>query len=156
MSPEVPLIACGAVACLIGAGLLSAGAQGDWLGHAWHIERFFYRYHRWTGGLVVFGALVFMVLLASYPESHALAGGIWDSPQGARLLEVTLFVAWSFATIALLLGICVAIRPSLLKPLESQANRWVGPRPAPSPHPRRQGVIFLIIGGACLGIAASL
>jgi|GEM_PF-1730461 len=81
----------------------------------WQVERGIYRHHR-AFGLVVVATAVFL----AWRFLHA------------NVLDVAAGTAWQAAAWALLagqllnlaIGIVLLIRPSLLKPLESAANRW--------------------------------
>lgn len=78
------------------------------------IERWVYRHHRATGVLITIGAgYALFVLIASRSDDGALPTGAWSVPiVGVELL-------------AMLFGVVVFFRPSLLKSLEGAANRWI-------------------------------
>ncbi|HET7306362.1 MAG TPA: hypothetical protein VFK24_00885 [Gammaproteobacteria bacterium] len=122
----------------------------------WYWERFFYRHHRALGSLMLVGSLYIIVVLMTLGDSRHIAAAL-----GVTLHEYVLVLIEScramlmFGSVfAFAFGCIVLIRPSLLKPLEQEANRWVNPpkrklppRPRPAvAHPRRIG-LFLTVGG---------
>jgi hypothetical protein len=78
------------------------------------IERWIYRHHRATGALITIGAgYALFALVASGDGAGPLPTGAWSVPiVGVELL-------------AMLFGMLVFFRPSLLKSLEGAANRWI-------------------------------
>ena len=88
------------------------------------IERFFYRHHRLTGGIILTGAMfvLYNMLFSSHnvhAVSVALAPGTWglvDAAEGMLLVGNVL---------AALIGIIVLTKPSLLRNTEQWANRWI-------------------------------
>jgi hypothetical protein len=120
-------------------------------------ESFFYRHHRWTGGLILAGALFFFFNLAFRfsPEAAAavLPGVDW----------VWAGLLWFLILgnlVGAIIGLVILLRPSALKPLEAVANRWVSvrqaARPLDEPHdeadrlvleyPRASGTLLLLAG----------
>jgi hypothetical protein len=116
------------------------------------IERGVYRRHRLFGTAVVLGGMTlaalvgYLVMNPRVMNLHALVGKAG--------LRVAIAVAAACALILLIIGLCLIIRPSVLKGIETAANRWVEPRP-PGPtlsaavlrSPRLVGVL-LLVGGA--------
>ena len=86
-------------------------------------ERFFYRYHRLVGGALFVGAMfILYIFLFSYNLrriSAATAAGYWV------LLDVLMAILLVGCVLAALVGIIVALRPSVLREIEKSANRWV-------------------------------
>jgi hypothetical protein len=121
------------------------------------IERGVYRRHRAFGVLVLAGALALMALIWFMSRgARTTALGAVVGAQGIRtlaLLGITLGIG------LLLFGICLLVRPSVLKGVEAAANRWIDPLPAHNPHmvvsrvviraPRLLGLLLLAAGLAC-------
>lgn len=92
------------------------------------IERLFYRHHRFMGVLIVAGAGYCLYSLADWVDFTELVRGIGDFSQletTALLLDGALLVLGLGNLLALLAGIIVLLRPSLLKRFESWGNTWV-------------------------------
>lgn len=122
-----------------------------------YYEAFFYRHNRWTGGVILAGALFFMLSVGlRYSPATAAAAlpgidWIWEGVFWALVLGNAL---------ALVIGVIILLRPSLLKPLEASANRWVSMRQAMRPldqshdgadrlvrqYPRASGLALLVAG----------
>ncbi|HET9679235.1 MAG TPA: hypothetical protein VFP95_01595 [Gammaproteobacteria bacterium] len=94
-------------------------------------ERRFYRRHQMWGLLIVMGATFYLLifffdynhtaataLLSGYINPHVAA---WLADSGAIILTVG-------NVLALLVGLIILIRPSLLKGTEGRANRWLSTR----------------------------
>lgn len=91
-------------------------------------ERFFYKHHRFLGGIIVVLAAVTIYQLAFHTNLDAMTAAV-------QKLAVTVFGKWLLTTIfyiliglsvlALIAGFIIFIRPSLLKSLESWGNRWI-------------------------------
>lgn len=121
-------------------------------------ERVFYRHHRWWGVAIALGALIYFgVYFFDYDHAAAITAlsrylhpeiAGWVADSGAALLTIG-------NAIALVVGLAVLFRPSLLKHLETGANRWFSSRQALRPmdaehsapdrlataHPRLVGVL---------------
>lgn len=135
-------------------------------------ERSFYRHHRWWGAAITLGALIyFAVYFFDYDHTAAIAAlsrylhpqvAGWVADSGAALLTIG-------NAFALLVGLAVLLRPSLLKHLETGANRWISSRQALRPmdaehtgpdrlaatHPRLTGVLvslgsLFVLASFCL------
>ncbi|MBF0144222.1 MAG: hypothetical protein HQL59_12290 [Magnetococcales bacterium] len=99
----------------------------------WQVERVFYRHSRWFGSLIVLGSL--FTFLELWGQVGVLLGPEPDFGPGIHGVLMASFwegLALFFqgaSLVTLLVGILVLWRPSLLKPLESWANRsysWGG------------------------------
>ncbi len=120
-------------------------------------EPFFYRHHGWTGGLILAGALFFLLslLFRFTPEmaAAALPGVDW----------IWIAVIWILITgnvFAVAVALVILLRPSALKPLEAAANRWISLRRASRPldrthegpdrlvhsYPRASGLVLVLAG----------
>lgn len=97
-------------------------------------ERWFYRHHKVMGPLVVVGAgymlLYFGWLLDRAAASRALKSYIANAPLADALVQALMLFALIGAVLALLIGAVYWVRPSLLRGLETQSNRWVSSRKA--------------------------
>lgn len=86
-------------------------------------ERFFYKYHRLVGTILLVGAL--LVLKVFLLGSGLKKVSVTASPEIAILLDsaATIFVVGS--VVAVIVGFILVGRPSVLRDIESSANRWV-------------------------------
>jgi hypothetical protein len=95
-----------------------------------YIERWFYRHSNITGGLLMIGALYLLYLLFWQLDFILLAkklSGLTPLMWEWLLQSFHIFFA-SMAIVVFLIGFLIIIRPSLLKPLEEKANKWVSTR----------------------------
>jgi len=91
-------------------------------------EAFIYRHHRWFGVFIV-GACtwIFWTLTLHHPLDTF---NLW-SPDSIGpvlrdwLISSTVFLVRLFTGLFIMVGLVIFFRPSLLKNLESSANRWV-------------------------------
>ena len=91
-------------------------------------ERFYYKHHRLFGGLIIVLAAVSIYMLAFYI-------GLDATPPLLQKLAVSVFSQWLLVTcyyiliglcgLALVAGLVIFVRPSLLKSLEAWGNRWI-------------------------------
>ncbi len=103
-------------------------AVSQWPDRIVSIERGFYRNHKLMGGLIVAGAIYILLFFSvSLSNAHLISSGQDSLP--VSLLEVLLMTArilfLSLGVLILLLGAVVIWRPSLLRDIETKANRWV-------------------------------
>lgn len=104
-----------------------------WLDRSVSIERWFYRYHRAVGIAIVLGAayifIYFGILFDKAYTLRRLSGMI-----PVKLLDVLLdaLVLGSLVggVVALIAGLFLWLRPSLLRGIEEEANQWVSSRRA--------------------------
>ena len=150
---------------LLGGGmplrrLLFETNVGEPFNRRFAIERTFYRRHRIFGSLVVFGGLAALGL-AVYFALHPRA---WDlymllGKAGFRVAEL---LAATIGLLLVMVGVCLVVRPSVLKGIEAAANRWVEPiaRRASAPSvaaavlrgPRVAGALLLLISAFGLSL----
>jgi len=138
----------------------------DLLNRYHKIEKFLYRHHRVIGTAVIAGALTLLTLIVKLHD--AFASSTWSHILG---IQLAILFSWALAILALIIGIFLLIRPSALKGIEVQANRWIGPSPATSliekpavkginalilRFPKHTGILLLLAGIGCLRTAASL
>ncbi len=128
----------------------------------YRIERQVYRYHRVFGAALLAGAgYMLYSLWFRYDKSATLNIFRETSPQlVAWLLDSTVFLLTLTSIVALLLALCLVVRPSLLRGMEVWANRWFTTRPMGKPmetmrmqpdeaaerHPRVTALL-LVLGG---------
>ncbi len=97
------------------------------------IEHFFYRHHRIMGSGIVFAAgYVFVYFGALFDKKHAITHLDHFLPMplldaGLDALVLSLLIG---ATMVLLVGIFLGLRPSLLRNMEEEVNRWISFRQA--------------------------
>lgn len=162
MKPTILLALGGLLSIVAGYRILVNGFPllrqlASILDRSWRIERLIYRHHRLVGGAIFSGALTFLTLLGLL-HNRVLSNEFSGPPGHALLVQLVVAAAWGFAVLALLIGLFVIIRPSVLKGLESLANRHIELTPSllsrpPVPDPtktRRKGIAFLLVGAACL------
>jgi hypothetical protein len=90
-------------------------------------ERLFYRHHRVFGSLLVLGGAYMLYVFGFGMDSAALTKSftLFGSHTVAQwLLDSLRTVNLIFSVVAILIGIAVFIRPSVLKTLEMSTNRW--------------------------------
>ncbi len=92
------------------------------------IEPPLYRYHRRFGAAVILGAVAWLATLWGLGDQPLLTAQLADT-LGRRWLRAVILSSWALAVFALGIGVFVLIRPSLLKGLETVANRWFEPFP---------------------------
>ena len=87
------------------------------------IERFFYRHHRLVGSALFIGALIILYVFLFSPNSRKIFGVI--PPDFLPLLDAATALLLVGSVLAALVGVIVAIRPSLLREIEKASNRWI-------------------------------
>jgi hypothetical protein len=96
-------------------------------------ERFFYRHHRWVGSTLLLAvAVFFLAYFLDFPRDTvlaALAMRFGHAPAGVLMDTLEWFFLIANALIAVL-ALAILFRPSLLKPVENVANRWISTRRA--------------------------
>lgn len=97
------------------------------------IERWFYRHHRVMGIVVILGASYFLYyFFVLYDQALVRLHLGWDvsSILLDELLDAGLLGAKIGGGLAWVIGIIIFLRPSLLRSIEKQSNRWVSVRRA--------------------------
>ena len=94
------------------------------------IERWFYKYAKITGSLLMLGSAYLFYLVFWGLDFTQLANTL---PNFTTLIWEWLLQAFKIffaimSVVVFLMGFLILIRPSLLKPLENKANRWVSTR----------------------------
>ncbi len=114
---------------------LSLRRLGQFLDRQFHIERYFYRHAKLYGLLLVVGSgyLLYRLFFDFPLENYAsILPGILPTDIWGWLLEALRIFLVLIGIFTLYIGLVVLIRPSNIKGLEQQANRWIttGQRPA--------------------------
>jgi hypothetical protein len=87
------------------------------------IERFFYRHHRITGGIFLIGSLIILYTFLISFKTQSASGFIHPDALWAMDGLVAVFIVGS--VFAAIIGGVMLLRPSLLRDVESYANRWL-------------------------------
>lgn len=103
------------------------------LDRSFSIEHWFYRHHRVLGIAIVLGALHILIYFGfQFDTAYALQH--LSSKVPVKLLDIPLDVLKLFlligAAVALMAGLIVWLRPSVLRGMEEGANQWVSTRRA--------------------------
>lgn len=106
-----------------------------WLDRSISIEQWFYQHNRAVGIVVVLGAsyiLIFFSMLfdKSYSMQRMGVKGIVPPKLLDGLLDALVLSSLIGGTVALLVGLFLWLRPSLLRGVEAGANQWVTSRRA--------------------------
>ena len=91
-------------------------------------ERFFYRWHKLFGTVLVIASfyILYMMLFQTDIESAAAMMPIFKQKEVNEWLYEALQVFFIIVSIfVIFIGVAVVIRPSALKIIEERANRWV-------------------------------
>ena len=97
------------------------------------IEHWFYQYHRVAGIAVVSGAVyIFVYFGMLFDKAYALRHLNTRIPPKLLdgLLDALVLSALTGAAVALVVGLFLWLRPSLLRGIEEEANQWVSTRRA--------------------------
>lgn len=139
------------------------------LDRSFSIEHWFYRHHRVLGITIVLGAIYIIIYFGFlFDKTYALQHMSSKAP--VKLLDIPLDALVLFAllgaAVALIAGLFVWLRPSLLRGIEESANQWVSSRRATKvldvPHDQlerfvarhaRQIGLLLLLGGIYLSLA---
>lgn len=91
-----------------------------------HIEHSVYRRHRWAGALLVAGALYILYQLSFHYDKSATLRMLenYNLQLAGWLLDSTTFLIALTSVLTLAIGMCLLIRPSLLRAFETWSNRW--------------------------------
>lgn len=102
-----------------------------WLDRSISIERWFYQYHSAAGLIAVAGAayiFIYFGFLFDKPYTLRHLGGTVSPVLLDWLLDVLVLSLLTGAAVALIAGLFLWLRPSLLRGMEAEANRWVSSR----------------------------
>lgn len=101
-----------------------------------NIEQWFYRHHRLFGMLVTFGAcyiLVYFGLLFDKAIALQRLSGYMPAWLLDILLDALVLASLLGAAVALFVGLFLWLRPSRLRGIEEESNRWISSRRATRP-----------------------
>jgi hypothetical protein len=142
---------------MLGRSLLQINL-GEPFNRRYAIERHVYRRHRTFGAIVIGGAIA-LLALSWFLATHRLALKFYAQVGNSAFRGLFLLAA-ALGVVLLAIGVCFVIRPSVLKGLETAANRWIQPGPAQYRHmglahavarfPRATGALLLLAGLGCL------
>lgn len=115
---------------LLGRRYLTRRVSG-FMDRQFHIERYFYRHAKLYGLLLVVGSgyLLYRLLFDFPLENYAgIMPAVLTTDVWAWLLETLRIFLIVIGVFTLYIGLVVLIRPSNIKGLETQANRWISTR----------------------------
>jgi len=104
-----------------------------WLDRSISIEHWLYHHHRATGIVIVVGAsyiLVYFGMLFDRAYELQRLGGQLPPRLLASLLDALVLGSLVGGAVALIAGLFLWLRPSLLRGMEEEANQWVSSRRA--------------------------
>ena len=91
-------------------------------------ERIYYKHHRLVGGIFIVLTAISIYMLGFYSGISATADGferLADTVFGQWLLKTGYFILLVLCLLALVAGLVIFFRPSMLKSLETWSNRWI-------------------------------
>lgn len=97
------------------------------------IEHWFYRHHSVFGVAVMLGSLyVFIYFGFLFDKVYALQNLNWHIPRRmiSALLDSLVLASLTGAVTAFIVGLFLCLRPSMLRDIEVDANKWVSSRQA--------------------------
>lgn len=112
---------------------ISARRLNQFLDRSISIEHWFYRHHHAFGAVVMMGSLyIFIYFGLLFDKAYALQNLNWKIPSKPMggLLDALVLSSLTGATVAFMVGLFLWLRPSLLKGIEEDANKWVSSRQA--------------------------
>jgi hypothetical protein len=104
-----------------------------WLDRSVSIEHWFYKHHRAAGAIVVLGAVYILIYFGGlFDKAYTLKrlSGVLPAQLLDGLLDALVLSSLVGGTVALIAGLFLWLRPSLLRGLEEEANLWVSTRRA--------------------------
>ena len=128
------------------------------------IERPLYRYHYAFGAVVTVGTIAILATLWALRDDRLMTR-VLPEILGDWGAETVILTIWALAVFVLGIGLFLLIRPSALKGLDIEANRWIEPFPSSPKNtapvetglqrltlraPRVTGLLLLAAGLACL------
>jgi hypothetical protein len=112
---------------------ISTRHLNQWLDRSINIERWFFRHHRATGGAIVLGAVYILIYFGIlFDKANMLQGlrGMLPDILLDSLLDALELGALIWCVVALIAGLVIWLRPSLLRDIEKEANQWLSLRRA--------------------------
>lgn len=111
----------------------------------YRVERLFYRHHRIAGTLLILvSSFFFYSLWARFGLAASVrlfSDGLGSGILAEVLITSAIVLLALGNAVALVLGVVVLLRPSLLKRLESWTNRWISIEAAAEQLNRRRGTV---------------
>jgi hypothetical protein len=107
---------------------ISTSGFFDALDRSRQVERTVYRYHRWFGFIILVGAsycLYIFLFNIDVQRMIRILPIVGNSGFSAWLYEMLYYLLICANALALVTGLIILLRPSLLKSLETIANRWI-------------------------------
>jgi hypothetical protein len=106
-----------------------------WLDRSVSIESWFYQHHRSVGAVIILGAAYIFIYFGmlfdkAYTLQHASFRGMLPAKMLDSLLDALVLSALIGGVIAFIVGLFLWLRPSLLRGMEEESNRWVSSRRA--------------------------
>lgn len=104
-----------------------------WADRSVTTEQWFYQYHRAAGIVIVLGAsylLVYFGILFDKAYTMKRWSGVLPEKMLDGLLDAMVLCSLIGAVVALIVGLFLWLRPSLLRDVEEDANQWVSLRRA--------------------------
>jgi hypothetical protein len=102
-----------------------------WLDRSVRIEHWFYQHHRAAGVVIVLGAsyiLIYFVILFDKAYTLQRWSGMLPAKLLGGLLDALVLGSLVGGAAALMVGLFLWLRPSLLRGMEEGANQWVSSR----------------------------
>ena len=114
---------------------ISTRHVNQWVDRSVSIEFWFYQHHRAVGAIIVLGAsyvLIYFGILfdRAYTLQRWIMSGMLPARQLDGLLDALVLGALIGGAVALMVGLFLWLRPSLLRGMEEEANQWVSSRRA--------------------------
>lgn len=91
-------------------------------------ERIFYKYHRLFGIVIILGSafsIYFLMIRNGVRSTAESVASLSDSLLASWLLETGYYILSGGCILAIMAGIIIFLRPSVLKSVESWGNRWI-------------------------------
>lgn len=107
---------------------VTARRATKWLDRSISIERWFYQYHGAAGIAIVLGAVyIFIYFGFMFDKPYALQhlGGTVPPRLLEGLLDALVLSLLTGGAAALMVGLSLWLRPSLLRGMEAESNQWV-------------------------------
>ncbi len=98
------------------------------INHSHNIERFFYRHHIFMGVFIIAGALFSVYMFVIGIDGLTVISAYQRMEQSwatLGLFEALIYILLFLNCLAIMIGLVVVLRPSLLKNLENWSNNWV-------------------------------
>jgi hypothetical protein len=106
-----------------------------WLDRSVSIESWFYQHHRPVGAAIILGAAYIFIYFGmlfdkAYTLQRLSSGGMLPTQLLDGLLDALVLAALVGGAVALIVGLFLWLRPSLLRGMEEESNQWVSSRRA--------------------------